>query len=271
MLFAPMKDGGLLFCIEYRWLNKKTIKNKYPLPLPEELFDCLGGSTIFSSIDLCSRYWQVPLRKEDIPKTAFKTHWGLYEFLVVAFEVSNAPVQLMNLMNDVLADYLDDFVVMFFDDILIYSKTLEDHAIHLRNVLQKLRDHQIYVKVSKWEIAYKSIEFLGQQVTPVGMSPTKAKIRAVCEWDTPRDVKDVRSFLGFANYYRWYIHQFAKVAHPLTKSTKKGVDWQWGPCQKEAFHQLKQKLCDEPILRFPDPKLPYTVVTDALGATVGAC
>ena len=135
MLFAPKKDGGLWFCIDYRWLNKKTIKNKYPLPLPKELFDRLGGSTIFNSIDLRSGYWQVPLRKEDRRKTAFKTCWGLYEFLVVPFGVSNAPAPFMNLMNDVLADYLDDFVVVFLDDILIYSKTLKDHVIHFKKVL----------------------------------------------------------------------------------------------------------------------------------------
>ena len=206
VLFAPKKDGGLRFCINYRWLNKKTIKNRYPLPLPEELFDRLGGATIYSNIDLRSGYWQVPLRKEDIPKTALKTRWGLYEFLVVPFGVSNAPAQFMNLMNDVLADYLDDFVVVFLDDILIYSKTIDDHVVHLRKVLQKLREHQLFAKASKCEIAYESIEFLGQQVTPAGMSPTEVKIKAVREWDTPQDVKDVRSFLGFANYYWRYVH-----------------------------------------------------------------
>ena len=269
MLFAPKKDGALRFCINYRWLNKKTIKNIYPFPFLEELFDRLGGSTIFSSIDLRSRYWQVSLRKEDIPKIAFKTRWGLYEFLVVPFGVSNAPITFVNLVNDVLANYMDDFVMVFLNDILIYSKTLEDHAIHLNKVLQKLRDHQLHAKTSKCKIVYKSIEFLGQQVTPAGMSPTEAKLRAMWEWDTPRDVNDVRSSLGFANYYRRYIHQFIEVAHPLTKLKKKGVDWQWGPYQKKTFRQLKQKLCEAPILLFPNLKLPYTVVTDASGAVVG--
>ena len=135
VLFALKKDGGLRFCIDYHWLNKKTIKNRYLLPLPEELFDRLGAATICNSIDLRSGYWQVPLRKEDIPKIALKTRWRLYEFLVVPFGVSNAPAQFMNLMNDVLADYLDDFIVVFLDDILIYSKTIEDHVVHLRKVL----------------------------------------------------------------------------------------------------------------------------------------
>ena len=135
VLFAPKKGGGFRFCIDYGWLNKKTSKNRYPLPLAQGLFDRLGGSTIFSSIDLHSGYWQVPLRKEDIPKTTFKTRWGLYEFLVVPFGVPNALAQFMNLMNDVLVDYLNDFVVVFLDDILIYSKTLEDHSVHLKKVL----------------------------------------------------------------------------------------------------------------------------------------
>ena len=138
-----------------------------------------------------------------------------------------------------------------------------------RKVLQKLREHQLFAKASKCEIAYESIEFLGQQVTPARMSPTKVKIKAMWEWDTPQDVKDVRSFLGFANYYWRYVHQFAEVAHPLTELTKKGVEWQWGPYQKEAFCQLKQKLCEASILWYPDPKLPYTVVTDASGAAMG--
>ena len=232
VLFVPKKDGGLRFCIDYRWLNKKTIRNRYPLPLPEELFDRLGGSQVFSKIDLRSGYWQVRLRKEDIPKTAFKTRWGLYEFLVVPFGVTNAPAQFMNMMNDVLADFLDRFVVVFLDDLLIYSRTPEDHAEHLRQVLQRLHENKLYAKASKCEIAYQAIEFLGQKVIPRGMCPTEQKMKAVHEWKVPQNVKDVRAFLGFANYYRRYVHQFTDTARPLTKLTKKGVEWQWGPYQR---------------------------------------
>ena len=141
VLFAPKRDGCLHLCIDYRWLNKKTIKNQYPLPLPEELVDRLGGATIYSSINLRSGYWQVLLQKEDIPKIAFKTRWGLYKLPVVPFGVSNALAQFMNLMNDVLANYLDNFVIIFLDAILIYLKTIEDHVAHLQKVLQKLQDH----------------------------------------------------------------------------------------------------------------------------------
>ena len=148
VLFAPKKDGSLRFCIDYRWLNKKTIRNRYPLPLPEELYDRLGSSTVFSKIDLRSGYWQMPVRKEDISKTAFKTRWGLYEFLILPFGVTNAPAQFMNLMNDVLRDYLDEFVIVFLDDILIYSKTIKDHLMHLRMVLEKLRQHKLFAKAN---------------------------------------------------------------------------------------------------------------------------
>ena len=170
-----------------------------------------------------SGYWQVQLRKEDILKIAFKTRWGLNDFLVVPVGVSNAPAQFMSLMNDALADYPNDFFVMFLDNILMYSKNVEYHAVHLRKFLQKLQNHQFFAKVSKCEIAYESIELPGQQVTSFRMSSTAAKIKAVQEWDTAQDVKDVRSFLGFANYYQWYIHQFAAVAHPLIDLAKKGV------------------------------------------------
>ena len=139
VLFTPKKDGGLRFCIDYCWLNKKTIKNWYPLSLLEELFDHLGSSKVFSKIDLKSGYWQVPMRAKDIPKTAFKTRCGLYEFLVVPFGVTNALAQLMNIMNDVLAKYLDDFVVVFLDDILVFSRTVREHAKHLAMVLDKLQ------------------------------------------------------------------------------------------------------------------------------------
>ena len=140
VLFVPKKDGSLRFCVDYRWLNKKTIRNQYPLPLPEEMFDRLGGSKVFSKIDLKSGYWQIPVREGDVQKTAFKTRWGLYEYMVMPFGVTNAPAQFMNMMNDLLGEYLDRFVLVFLDDILIYSATLDQHTEHVRQVLQKLRE-----------------------------------------------------------------------------------------------------------------------------------
>ena len=211
------------------------VKNRYPLPLPEELFDQLGQAKVFSKIDLKSGYWQMPVKPEDIHKTAFKTRWGLYEFLVMPFGVTNAPAQFMNMMNDVLDDYLDKFVLIFLDDVLVYSANVEEHAEHLRQLLERLREQRLYAKASKCDMMKTSVEFLGQQITSDGMTPTEAKLKAVRDWSTPKDVKDVRSFLGFANYYRRFVKDFAAVASPLTTLTKKDVPWQWGPYQARAF------------------------------------
>ena len=263
ILFVPKKDGGLRFCVDYRWLNKKTVRNRYPLPLPEEMFDRLGGAKVFSKIDLKSGYWQIPVRDGDVHKTAFKTRWGLYEYLVMPFGVTNAPAQFMHMMNDLLGDYLDRFVLVFLDDILIYSVNLDQHHEHVRKVLAVLRKHRLFAKASKCEFVKDSIEFLGQQICGGGMAPTEAKLRAIRDWATPQNVHDVRSFLGFANYYRRFIRNYADIAGPLTDLTKKGVAWQWGPYQRQAFQALKDAYCSAPILLFPDPALPYTVSTDA--------
>ena len=211
----------------------------------------------------------MPVKPGDVHKTAFKTRWGLYEFLVMPFGVTNAPAQFMNMMNALLGEYLDKFVLVFLDDVLIYSANPQDHAEHLRKVLGKLREHKLYAKASKCEILKTSVEFLGQQICRGGMTPTEAKLKAVRDWSTPEDVKGVRSFLGFANYYRRFVQNFAAIADPLTSLTRKDVEWQWGPYQRRAFQQLKEALCAAPVLLFPDPKLPYTVVTDASGTAAG--
>ena len=146
VLFAPKKDRGLRFCIDYHWLNKRTIKNRYPLLLPEEMMDRLGGAWVFSKIDLKSGYWQVPINEEDSPKTTFQMHWGLFEFMVMPFRVTNAPSQFMHLVEDVLQGYLDVFVVVFIDDILVYSKNTNEHAKHPRLIFERLRKHQLFAK-----------------------------------------------------------------------------------------------------------------------------
>ena len=201
VLFIPKKDGSVQFCIDYCWLNKKTVKNRYPLPLPEEMFDRVGSTRVFNQIDLRSGYWQMPVKPGDVYKTAFKTRWRLYEFLVLPFGVTNAPAQFVNMMNDLLGEYLDKFVLVFLDDVLIYSANPQNHADHLRKKLRKLKEHQLFAKASKCEILKTSIEFLGQQICRGGMTLTEAKLKAVRDWATPQDIKGVRSFLGFANYY----------------------------------------------------------------------
>ena len=211
----------------------------------------------------------MPIREQDIQKTAFKTRWGLFEYLVMPFGVTNAPAQFMHLMNDVLLDFLDTFVMVFLDDILVYSKSVEEHAQHLRSVLEKLRQYQLFAKAPQCCFAVFEIDFLGQKVTPAGMSPTEEKIRDVKEWQRPNDVTDVRSFLGFANFYRRYIYKFAEISAPLTQLTKKEDIGEWEPLQSKAFLDIESALCQAPMLTYPDPDLEYTVVTEASKIAVG--
>ena len=166
-------------------------------------------------------------------------------------------------MNDLLGEYLDIFVLIFLDDILVYFQSVEEHAEHLRKVLHRLREYRLYTKASKYQILKTSLEFLGHEVTVNEMAPTEQNLKAVREWERPRDVTSLRAFLGFANYYRRYMQGYAHLENSLTELTKKGVPFQWGPYQRRAFAQLKDALCTAPILQYPDPSLPYVVVTDA--------
>ena len=263
VLFAPKKDRGLRFCIDYYWLNKKTIRNQYPLPLPEEMMDRLGGAWVFSKMDFKSGYWQVPIHEEDIPMTIFRKRWGLFEFLVMPYGVTNAPSQFMYLVQDILHRYLNVFVVVFIDDILVYSRNTEEHVEHLRLIFERLRKHQLFAKASKWTLYINKVEFLGQWIMLKGATPIVEKLHAVCDWEPPNSVKDVRSFLGFANYYRWFVPRYAGIASPLTLLTKKNIEWHWGVVQRRAFSELKSDLCNPPFLILLDPKLPYPVVIDA--------
>ena len=192
--------------------EQENSENRYPLPLPEKLFEQLGNAKVFSKIELKSGYWQIPVCAKDVHKTAFKMRWGLHEFMVMPFGVTNAPAQFMGMMNDLLREHLDVFVVVFLDDILVFSANMEEHAEHLRKVLSILWQHRLYAKESKCEFVRDSVEFLGQQINSGGMTPTEAKLKAVREWAAPRNVHEVRSFLGFANYYRRFIRDFAGIA-----------------------------------------------------------
>jgi hypothetical protein len=198
VLFMKNKDGTFRLCIDYRKLNKVTIKNKYPLPKIDDLFDQLGGASIFSKIDLRSGYHQVRIKGEDIHKIAFRTRYGHYEFVVVPFGLTNAPVTFMCLMNNVLNKFLDKFVLVFIDDILIYSKNIKEHEEHLRILLQVLREHQLYAKFNKCEFFQKQIHFLVHVLSEEGVVVDLDKIRSIMEWSTPKDVSDIRSFMGLA-------------------------------------------------------------------------
>ncbi|KAI3797918.1 hypothetical protein L1987_33182 [Smallanthus sonchifolius] len=223
VLFVKKKDGSFRMCIDYRELNKLTIKNRYPLPRIDDLFDQLQGSTCFSKIDLRSGYHQLRVQEDDIPKTAFQTRYGHYEFMVMPFGLTNAPAVFMDLMNRVCKPYLDKFMIVFIDDILIYSKTKADHEQHLRLVLDLLRKEQLYAKFSKCEFWLKEVQFLGHIVNDKGIHVDPAKIEAVKNWNAPKTPTEVRSFLGLAGYYRRFISNFSKIVVPLTALTHKVV------------------------------------------------
>ncbi|MCI11788.1 retrotransposon protein, partial [Trifolium medium] len=200
MLLVKKKDGSMRLCIDYRQLNKVTIKNKYPLPRIDDLMDQLIGACVFSKIDLRAGYHQIRVKAEDIPKTAFRTRYGHYEYSVMPFGVTNAPGVFMKYMNRIFHSYLDRFVVVFIDDILIYSKSEEEHAEHLRIVLKTLREKKLYAKLSKCEFWLKEVTFLGHVISSGGIAMDPAKVEAVLEWGTPESVTEIRNFLGLAGY-----------------------------------------------------------------------
>jgi len=229
-------------CIDYRSLNEVTIKNKYPLPRINDLFDQLQGAKYFSKIDLRSGYYQLKIRPSDVQKTAFVTRYGQYEFTVMPFGLTNAPAYFMNLMNKVFIEELDKFVVVFIDDILIYSKSAKEHDQHLRIVLEKLRAHELYAKFSKCEFWLTRIAFLGHILSEEGVAVDPAKVEAVTNWKQPMTVTEVRSFLGLAGYYRRFIEGFSKIARPMTELTKKDKKFVWTEACEKSFQELKKRL-----------------------------
>ncbi|CAI5476246.1 unnamed protein product [Closterium sp. Yama58-4] len=270
ILFAPKKDGGLRMCIDYRALNAATVKNRFPVPRVEDLLDAVQGARVFSKIDLRSGYHQIRVVPEDQHKTAFRTKQGLYEFRVLPFGLTNAPATFQTLMKTVLSEFLGSFVVVYLDDILIFSKSKEEHVQHLQKVFEVLRREKLYAKQSKCEFFLPEVEFLGHVVSASGIRTDPKKIAAVQDWVAPTSVKELQSFLGFANYYRRFVQGYASIASPLTDLLRKAVEYVWGPAQQQAFEQMKQSLTSSPTLSYPDPNRPYVVVTDASDQAIGA-
>ncbi|KAJ9511114.1 hypothetical protein QJQ45_013190 [Haematococcus lacustris] len=270
VLFVRKKDGSLRLCVDYRALNQLTIKNRYPLPRIDDLLDQLAGARVFSKIDLKSGYHQIRVAEADIHKTAFRTRYGHYEYTVMPFGLCNAPATFQRLMNDIFRPHLDQFVLVYLDDILIYSRSEAEHLEHLRTVLGLLRQHQLYANLSKCAFFLPSMDFLGHIISAAGIHPDPAKIRAMVEWPVPRNLNDLRSFLGSANYYRRLIHHHAHLILPLTNLLKAETPWSWGPEQQEAFERVKAALASNPVVRPPDFSRPFTVKTDASLYAIGA-
>ncbi|KAL4020671.1 hypothetical protein IC575_019452 [Cucumis melo] len=262
VLFVKKNDGSMRLCIDYRELNKVTVKNRYPLPRIDDLFDQLQGATVFSKIDLRSGYHQLRIKDGDVPKMAFRSRYRHYEFIVMSFGLTNAPAVFMDLMNRVFREFLDTFVIVFIDDILIYSKTKVEHEEHLRMVLQTLRDNKLYAKFSKCEFWLKQVSFLGHVVSKAGVSVDPAKIEAVTSWTRPSTVSEVRSFLGLAGYYRRFVENFSRIATRLTQLTRKRAPFVWSKACDDSFQNLKQKLVTAPVLTVPDGSGSFVIYSD---------
>ncbi|KAI4313065.1 hypothetical protein MLD38_037841 [Melastoma candidum] len=270
VLLVPKKDGTWRMCVDCRAVNKITVKYRYPIPRLDDMLDELHGSTVFSKIDLKSGYHQIRMKEGDEWKTAFKTKNGLYEWLVMPFGLTNAPSTFMRLMNHVLRAYIGKFVVVYFDNILIFSKNEHDHVNHLRSVLEALRHEKLYANLKKCEFFLESVVFLGFVVSSRGVEVDEEKVRAIREWPTPTTISEVRSFHGLAGFYRRFVRDFSTIASPLTDIIKKDVGFQWGTEQEKAFKTLKEKLSSAPLLMLPDFSKPFEIECDASGIGIGS-
>uniref|UniRef100_A0A146SAR5 Gypsy retrotransposon integrase-like protein 1 n=1 Tax=Fundulus heteroclitus TaxID=8078 RepID=A0A146SAR5_FUNHE len=268
--FVGKKDGSLRPCIDYRGLNNISVKNRYPIPLMNSAFDQVQRAKVFTKLDLRNAYHLVRIREGDEWKTAFNTPTGHYEYLVMPFGLTNAPAVFQNLVNEVLRDMIGRFVFVYLDDILIYSENLTLHKQHVRSVLLRLLQNQLYVKAEKCEFHTTSTSFLGFVLSPGQISMDPAKVRAVTEWPAPSDRKQLQRFLGFANFYRRFIRSYSQVAAPLHALTSSKVKFAWNEQADKAFKRLKDLFTSAPVLVSPDPERQFIVEVDASSSGVGA-
>ncbi|GJX19402.1 putative reverse transcriptase domain-containing protein [Tanacetum coccineum] len=270
VLFVKKKDESFFMCIDYHELNKLTVKNRYPLLRIDDLFDQLQGSRVYSKINLRFGYHQLRVREEDILKTAFRTRYGHYEFQVMSFGLTNTHAVFMDLMNWVCKPYLDRFMIVFIDDILIYSMIRKEHEGDLKLDLKLLKEEELYAKFSKYEFWLSKVQFLGQVIDSEGIHVDPAKIESIKDWASPKTPTEIRQFLGMAGYYQRFIEGFLKIARPMMKLTQKSVKFDWGEEAEAVFQLLKQKLCSAPILALPAGSENFAVYCDASHKGLGA-
>ena len=274
IVLARKKDGTLRMCVDYRKLNSVTKPDKFPLPRIDDLLDQLGKSKYFSTLDLAAGFWQIRMNKSSKEKTAFVTQNGLFEFQVMPFGLTNAPAVFQRLMQRVISDLNPpegpDFVGVYVDDLLISSRTFEEHLVHLSKVMGRLRSANLKLKLTKCHFVRPRVEYLGHVISSEGLSPNPKQVAAVTNYPQPQSLTQVRQFLGLTSYYRRFIGQFAKIAAPLHNLTRKDVSWKWNEECQQAFECLKQKLVQAPILAYPNFERDFVLETDASVKGIGA-
>lgn len=271
ILFVDKKDTDeLRMCVDYTMLNKSTIRDSYPIPRIDQLMDLLQGKKVFNKLDLTAAFNQIPMNPDDIEKTAFNTRYGQFEYTVLPFGLCNGPATCMRLMQNVLADYLDKFVMVYLDDCLQFNACEEDSIRDLRLLLQRLKDNDLHLKLSKCVFGVDEVDYLGHVVGKDGLKVDPKKVKAVRDWPEPDNLGKLRSFLGLVGYYRKFVPGLAQTSAPLTELIKKNVPWTWGDRQRAAFNALKQALTTAPVLAVPQFGKPYVIYTDASDAALGA-
>jgi hypothetical protein len=270
VVLVAKKDGSIRFCVNYKKLNSLTRKDAYPLPCPEDLLEQIAGKPLFSTIDLFSGYWQIPMEDTAVAKTAFVCREGTYEFLVMPFGLTNAPATFQRVMDSVLSEFIDKFVAVYLDDICIYSQTQDEHEEHLRLVVQRLADWNLKVNVKKSFFFKDTIKFLGHEVGAFGVRQDEGKCEAITKWKAPKNQAELRMFLGFAGYYRRFVDRFADYVANLACLLRKDIPWRWTEQQQGAFEGLKTALTSGQVLVAPDFTKPFIVYTDASDFAIGA-
>jgi hypothetical protein len=270
ILLVKKKTGEWRLCVDFRKLNAYTIKNKFPFPIIEELFEELLGAKWFTTLDLRFGFHQILVDKEDQYKIAFQTHFGLFEYKVMPYDLTGAPATFQAIMNHILALLLRKCVVVFIDDILIYSKSYDEHVQNVHMVFDLLREHQFKVRLSKCSFAQQQLKYIGHIISAEGVGTDPEKIKDVQDWPVPTTVKEVRGFLGLAGYYRRFVKNFGIIAKPLTELLKKGKVFAWTSAAEQSFQALKSALVSAPVLALPDFNKTFVVETDASDKGIGA-